>query len=238
MQVVDVNGIGPQVSGDAQELYPWPDDAVGKNSPWIRCNMVMTLDGVIAGPDGRSGSIASPVDKRVFLELRRDCDVILVGAGTARDEGYRPSVAPIALVSGSLDLSPDMPLFAQATASTPRSIVITSREAESRAPQWLREQADVIACGQASVDVRQATAALHARGLDRIHCEGGPALMTSLIVGEVLDELLLTVTPILLGGGRHLIDDTIGAVTGTFTQVLTEDGTLLIRLALDYSSKT
>ena len=51
--------------------------------------MVSTVDGAATGPDGRSGGINNAADKRVFDTLRRLCDAVVVGAGTARDEGYR-----------------------------------------------------------------------------------------------------------------------------------------------------
>jgi riboflavin biosynthesis pyrimidine reductase len=76
--------------------YAWPD------GPWLRVNMVNTVDGAAQGPDGRSGTINNEVDMRVFQELRRTSDVILVGAGTARAERYGPVDTPIAVVGHTL----------------------------------------------------------------------------------------------------------------------------------------
>lgn len=232
MDIIDAAGSRPLRDADLQVLYPWPAGAVEGTRTWVRCNMVMTLDGAIAGQDGRSGSIASPVDKHVFLGLRRDCDVILVGAGTARAEGYRPATVPIALVSRSLHLAEDLPLFAQATTSSPRTLVITTEAAAEHAPSWLRAAADLVPCGATEVDLASGLAELRARGLSRVHCEGGPALMGSLIAAGSLDELLLTITPMLLGGGPRLIDDILAATEARITQVLAEDGTLLLRVAI------
>lgn len=231
MEIVADTGTGPITDVDVRRLYAWPEAAVSGAATWVRCNMVMSLDGVIAGPDGQSASIATPIDKQVFLALRRDCDVILVGAGTARTEGYRPAAAPIALVTRTLDLHLDMPLFAQATDATPRTLVITTDEAAAAAPAWLLDAADLLPCGASEVDLPRALAELRRRGMARVHCEGGPALMTSLIADHVLDELLLTVTPVLIGAGPRLVHELIGAADAAFTQVLTEDGTLLLRVA-------
>ena len=68
---------------DLDELY-----AVAPR-PWLRVNMVSTVDGSATGPNGKSGGINNAADKRVFDTLRRLCDCVVVGAGTARDEGYR-----------------------------------------------------------------------------------------------------------------------------------------------------
>src|SRR5665648_1069207 len=83
-----------------------PDDAemalaalfAEPRTPWLRANMIATLDGAATGADHRSGSINDPADLRVFRALRALADVVLVGAGTVRAEGYRaprpPGVGP------------------------------------------------------------------------------------------------------------------------------------------------
>ncbi len=68
-------------------------------APWFRANMVSTINGVAAGPDGRSGSINNDIDRQVFALLRSQADAILVGAGTARTEGYQPTDRPIVIVT-------------------------------------------------------------------------------------------------------------------------------------------
>ena len=81
--------------GDLKALYAAP------STPWLRVNMVSTLDGAVTGESGRSGAISNDVDRRVFELLRELADVVLVGAGTARIEGYRPADRPIVVVSRS-----------------------------------------------------------------------------------------------------------------------------------------
>ena len=64
---------------------------------WLRVNFVSTLDGAVSGADGRSGSINTPADHRVFRVLRELADAVVVGAGTVRAEGYPccgPRTAP------------------------------------------------------------------------------------------------------------------------------------------------
>ena len=59
--------------------------------PWMRCNMVSTVDGSATGAAGDSGSINNDADGRVFRVLRDLADVIVVGAGTAKAESYGPA---------------------------------------------------------------------------------------------------------------------------------------------------
>lgn len=217
------------------DLYEWPLASRTKDQVWLRCNMVMTQDGAAVGSDGRSATIATPIDKTVFGALRRDSDVILVGAGTARAEGYRPASVPIALVSRTLALSHELALFAQQGPDSPTTILLTTGKAIASAPQWLHSSAELISCGEEEVDLAVALEALHTRGLARVHCEGGPMLLTGLIKAELLDELLVTITPMIQGATKSLIGHLDAPVQGSFSQVLVEDGTVLLRFLPDYS---
>lgn len=209
---------------------------------WVRANMVTTVDGAGAGPDGRSASISGPPDRVVFALLRALSDVLLVGSGTARAEGYAPyEVAPgwqrfrpagrgpgmvTAVVSGSLDLDLAAPLFAD---SAGRTIVITAANAPTEARAKLAELVPVIVAGEERVNLRQAVTALADQGLTRVMCEGGPRLLRSLVADDALDELCLTITPMLTGGDTHRIVN--GApLTPTrslrLTRLLEQDGFL------------
>ncbi len=199
---------------DAQldELYAWPD--LPQPGSWVRANMVSTIDGAAASPDGLSEGISSPADRRVFGRLRGLADVVLVGAGTARSEGYRPArikqdfadrraalgqavVPVIAIVSRSLDVDLSLPLFTEPLVPT---IVITSMGADPRRLAATQAVCDVITCGDDAVDLEAAITELVERGLTRIHSEGGPRLLADLVAADLLDELLLTMSPNLAGG--------------------------------------
>src|SRR4051794_18610951 len=88
--------------------------ALPPGAQWLRANMVSTIDGSVTGENHRSGTISGTTDKAVFAALRRLADAVLVGAGTARTEGYRPSTLPIVLVSNRLEFDLTMPLFTEA----------------------------------------------------------------------------------------------------------------------------
>jgi len=210
-------------------LYAFPTEG-----RWIRANMVSTLDGAMRGPDGGSRSINTAADQRVFSIARLAADVTLVGAGTIRAEDYRPSLRPIAIVTSRLDLPLTLRLFAERTDAHPRPLVMTTAEAAGRAPEELATAADLIPCGSVSVDLALVIEELVERGLKHINCEGGPGLLGDLAAAGLLDELLLTLSPALLGGGpsEHILNVTGGlqpALRLTTAHVLSEDGTVLIR---------
>ena len=197
---------------DLDEVYSWPSG--DPRVPWLRANMVSTVDGAARSPEGLSAGISSDADRRVFGRLRGLCDVVLAGAGTVRQEGYRPAqvkpdfvdrraaahqtpVPAIAVLSGSLSLDLTSTLFTDATV---RTIVITTESSDTAARERTAEVADVIVAGDHDVDLAAAVAALRERGMARIHAEGGPTLLGDLAARGLLDELLLTVSPVLAGG--------------------------------------
>ena len=214
---------------DLRAVYTFPEQR-----PWVRANMVSTLDGAMRGTDGGSRSIGTPADQRVFSIARADADVILVGAGTIRTEDYRPSRKTVAIVSNRLDLPLTLRMLAERTDANPRPIAFTTDHAAAEASEALHALVDVVPCGSETVDLHRLVADLAARGLGHIHCEGGPSLLGDLAAAGLLDELLLTVVPRLLGGGpkEHIL-----SVAGGFdpplrltpTHVLEEDGSVFIR---------
>lgn len=210
---------------------------------WVRVNFVSSLDGS-ATLDGRSGGLSDAADKRVFALLRRVCDVVLVGAGTVRAEGYSGELGNaadgrwrvahgfaehprLAVVTASAGLDPASPLFTDAPV---RPIVVTSAAAPRERTAALAEVADVITAGDGSVDLAGALDALATDGLRRVHCEGGPHLLGSLAEVDALDELCLTLSPVLASGDGTRI--AAGAATRLglhLARVLRSQDTLLLR---------
>jgi riboflavin biosynthesis pyrimidine reductase len=219
-------------------LYGYP------GAHWLRANMVTSADG--AGQlDGLSGGLSSDADRRLFGVLRALADVILVGAGTARAEGYRPAkrraaladlragrtaTPPIALVTRTLGLDLDTELFRQAPPDA-RTIVITCADSPADRRAAAARVADVIVAGDMVVDLKQAVAELRERSLGRVLCEGGPHLLGQLAAAGLLDELCLTVSPVLASPGpsRIIAGSPSAARPMTLAHVLQADGFLFCR---------
>ncbi len=225
-----------------ERLYAYPD------RPWLRANMVSTLDGAAAGSDGRTGTINTPADLVVFTLLRDLADVILVGAGTARAEGYRhadtrtgdraaralaegrAAQPELAVVSGTGRIPP---LLERESHSGGGVFLVTRAAAGPEALDRARRVlgADrVLVCGEHTVDLAAAVAALAGRGLPRILCEGGPRLLADVAAAGLLDELCLTLVPLLSGGLEQRI--AAGAVADRPLVpgvVIESEGTLLQR---------
>jgi riboflavin biosynthesis pyrimidine reductase len=191
---------------DLAGLYAYPA------GPWLRANMVSSADGA-AHFEGATAGLSSPADRRLFALLRTLSDVIVVGAATARIEKYAPvrqhelwpelrqgrtPTPPIAVVSARLDLDPSSRLIASAPPSA-RTIVITTAQAPHDRRAALNGLVEVIVAGHETVDMKAAVAALAERGHRRMLVEGGPHLLAQLIAAGLLDELCLTISPLLTG---------------------------------------
>lgn len=211
---------------------------------WLRVNFVESLDGGVVDAEGRSGGLGGPGDHALFHALRAHADVVLVGAGTARQEGYgphrpsealaagreadgRPSPAAIALVSGRLDLDPEARVFTEAITPT---VVLTSAASPEDRRRALGEVARVVVAGDAHVDLAEGLRLLRDDlGLESVVCEGGPTLAGSLLSAGLADELCLTLAPTLTGaGGPRIVEHLTGRVALRLTRVLESGGELLL----------
>lgn len=216
------------------DAYRCPPESSWRDGRWLRVNFVMSLDGAVVGPHGVSQALGTDADRQVFRLVREESDVVLVGAGTVRAENYRPSLRPLAIVSGRLNLPPTLRVFAESGPDHVRPMVMTTSAAIGDAPDWLHEQAELVACGDVAVDPEIVVDALTSRGLARILCEGGPALLGDLLQVDLVDELLLTISPMLVGATprAHLVSVPGGlspSARFTTTQVIEHSGTVLTR---------
>jgi len=235
-------------------LWPDPDPAPLDDAalsalyepagPGLRMNFVTSVDGAVE-IEGRSAGLGNPADKRVFGLLRQYPDALLVGAGTLRVEGYHAvrldeerrawrtarGLDPyprLVVISRRLDLDPTHDALSEAPR---RPVVLTSRAAPPDRVTALSTVADVLGHGDDEVDLRAAMGDLRDRGVATILSEGGPHLFGSLTAADLVDEVCLTVSPLLAGPGAGRI--TAGPpseVRGlALAHVLCADDALLLR---------
>lgn len=234
----------PTVEIDTDDAYRAPRELVD-GKPWLMVNMIGSVDGAVA-IDGVSGGLGSLGDKDVFGTVRSIPDVILAGAGTVIAEDYGPPsssvssrarrlgfgawpVARIAVVSNSLSIDPESRLF---DSKDSRPIVLTSEASDPDRRAQLQRVADVIVVGVERVDLTRALGALADIGARVVLSEGGPTLNAQLAADDLVDELCVSVSPLIVGGTAGRIFQ--GAPLDTPTDlelhhVLTEDHYLFLR---------
>jgi riboflavin biosynthesis pyrimidine reductase len=178
----------------------------------VRTNFVCTVDGAAYDVSGVTGTLGGDIDSEVFGLLRRLADVIVVGAGTARIERYGTADVPIAVVSLSLDVPERL--------RVPGQVVVTTIDAPPEAVAALRDDGvEIVAHGEVEIDWPAVLDDFEDRGWRRILCEGGPTLHGELLRRDLVDEVCLTIAPVVGSGdapriahSRHAVhhDMTLG----------------------------
>jgi riboflavin biosynthesis pyrimidine reductase len=220
--LIDPSG-GPAGDVDDErlrELYAAPRE------PWLRVNMVSTVDGSATGASGLTGSINNPADKRVFHLLRSTADAVVVGAGTARAEGYGPAAAPLVLVSRAGGVPEKL------RGATPGRVLMATTAGSPGLDGARRALGaeHVLVVGDETVDLDLLRDELAERGLRNLLSEGGPQLLGAMLAAGVVDELCVTFVPQAVAGSHLRITDGAGVeVPLALTALLEEDGTLLGR---------
>jgi riboflavin biosynthesis pyrimidine reductase len=236
---VDVVDVGESYAADARP--PWPD------RPWVLLDMISSADGA-THIDGTSGALGSEGDHKVFRAIRAVADVILVAAGTVRSENYRPvrasddvrrarvargqtPVARLAILSRHLDFDFGSDLF---TSDHP-PLLLTTSAAPASALRRAEAITEVVRFDGERVDLAAAVRALGERGARIVLAEGGPTLNGQLHDAGILDELCLTLSPMLVGtDAARVIDGAALRVQRlSLARVLEEDGWLFLRYVRD-----
>lgn len=189
---------------------------------WIRLNLVMSLNGSAAGPDGTSESLTSATDRRILGVIRELSDAVLVGAASVRAEGYQvPRRARLAILTSSGDLAGHR----LDPASSSRVIVVCPESAAKRAAESVPGALVLVAPDDnGTVSPGDVRATLREVGCRSIACEGGPSLAAAFLDAGLIDDLCLTVSPVLrdatlpVFGGRALSDHPVA-----LRHILTDD---------------
>jgi riboflavin biosynthesis pyrimidine reductase len=223
---------------DLADAYRYPADAT-----WLRANMISSADGA-ATIEGRAGGLGNATDQQVLGLLRALADVVIAGAGTVTAEGYGPARAraqyqelraaagqppapTMVIVSQRLQLDFESKYFTEALQ---QPIVVTCGAAPADRVLAAQKVAEIVVAGDALVSPAAMVEALVARGYRRLLCEGGPTLLGVVVADGVLDELCLTIAPMLVGGpSRRVLEGPLlePAPRMTLTQLLQDDDDLL-----------
>jgi riboflavin biosynthesis pyrimidine reductase len=178
--------------------------------PRVVAAMIASADGR-AAVQGRSAGLGHPADRALLRELRTGVDALLVGSATLRAERYAqlldpsqrarragaglPSQPLVATISRRLDVPVDIGLFAERDAR----VHVFSQAAGSVASRGAQVAVHRLPAG--ALHVRSVLAHLRDElGVQAVLCEGGPTLLRRLVSESCLDDLLLTLAPMLVAG--------------------------------------
>lgn len=202
--------------GERVELLPllFAESRRGLNRPWVMLNMVESVDGATALKGGAT-ALNDPDDRQLFLALRSIADVVLVGAQTVRFERLGPvrmseemlehrtaagieGEPRLAVLSRSLNIEPEHRIFGD---SERRPIFVVPHDVDRDRRGRLEHMAEIVTAdtddGQAVVDALSPAKV--------VLCEGGPTVNALLVSAGIVDEVNLTVSPVLgLGSSKRL----------------------------------
>jgi riboflavin biosynthesis pyrimidine reductase len=213
-----------ELPGELRELY---GGGLGFDEPCVYANFVETLDGVVAVPGLEQSNAlvadSSEDDKFLMGLLRAFADVVLIGSGTLlasprgrwRPEGVYPNAKEavgelrarlgkpdhpaVAIVTTGASLDIGHPVLAEG------AVVLTTANGAALLEGAVPE---VVAVNDGDwVDLRAALALLRDRGHALVLAEAGPTTFGELLAAALVDELFLTLSPVLAGrlaAGRRL----------------------------------
>lgn len=218
---------------DLVELY---DSHMPAGGVRVQSNMVISVDGAVAGADGLSRSVSTPADMRVFSVVRSLADAVVVGAQTVRSERLtrmfpkpthvdqrrargQADVPAMVIVTSSGDLPWDR---INERGSSP--VLVATNTSDPKVLAELRRHADEVLTG--AVNPQVVKDALVARGLRRLVCEGGPSVLAQWMDAGLIDEMCLTVSPKLLStpGAPRLFGEGIATARDVEVLSLVTDG--------------
>jgi riboflavin biosynthesis pyrimidine reductase len=197
-----------------EALYGDPPRHRVGDRPWLGVCMVASLDGsTVLG--GRSSALSNPNDVAVLATLRQAADAIVVGASTVREEGYGPPRKPgqrIGVVTSTGNVDPTSKLFRRGAG------FLIMPEDGPPPPTGPGGPIDVVRAGRGRVDLPAALARLD-EVIDHptfVEAEGGPHFNGSLLDADCVDELDLTISPVLVGGDGPRVTAGAAAIVAPF----------------------
>ncbi len=239
---------GPVVNVDPMEFYPTLPRPRPAGRPWLMINMIASADGAIA-VDGTSDALGNPADEAVFSAVRACADWIVAAAGTVRAERYglpRPSSASrrarraagraerpgLAVVSASLDLDLALPLFAEQRPDDDPPVILTGSTAAPEAVARLEPFSEVVRLPSPRPQPAEILGELDRRGAGVVLSEGGPSFNAQLADADMIDELCLSIAPLVAGGGSpRIVHGAVRTVplTMSIDHLLESSDTLFVR---------
>jgi riboflavin-specific deaminase-like protein len=204
--------------------------------PYVVLNMVESLDGRTT-IGGHVGSLTSAIDQQIVYQLRTQAEALLVGAGTVRNERYAnlmpPGVGPqplVVIVTATVDLPRDLPLLQEPDT---RIVIATPADATLGFDHLAQVEYLRVPGEGGSADCGALCAELRSEyGIRSVVCEGGPSLNESLLAADVVDELFLSLAPLLVGGGERALVDAAPSQVPRRTRLVSaaaSDGYLFLR---------
>ena len=234
---------------DPIEVYNNDIRETFESRPWILLNMVNSVEGFISF-EGKAAGLSGPADKNIYQIIRGLADIILVGAGTIRTENYKAPRTPegtlaefresrnqekrprIAVISGELNLDPEMGLFAENHPEDKPPLIYSKNASLEKNGSLFSSSAEVIGFQEDELNILKIVENLSKQKAKIVVCEGGPSLNAHLLAADVIDEFCLSISPRAVGGeiSAPLLEQPVDSPTAlSLDRIILEDEFLFCR---------
>ena len=186
-----------------------------KSKPYIILSAAISVDGKIATRTGDS-KLSSNQDYVRLHKLRSKVDGILVGKNTVIHDNplltvrYAGGKNPIRIILDSQGNIPSKSKILQTSNEIPTIIAVSKKITKSNLEKLCKFPVEVIVTGENSVNIKLLLKKLSDKKISTILVEGGGTINWEFIKQNLFDELIITISPFLIGG-----NDAISFVQGS-----------------------
>src|SRR5437899_8675114 len=176
-----------------------------KSRPQVIISVAMSIDGKIATRTGRS-KLSSNEDLLRVHKLRANVDAILVGKHTQMIDNPSLTVKlakgknPVRIILDSKGYIKSNSKIIKTCKMIPTIIAVSEKITQKNIIRLEKEGLEVIKCGQDKVDLKKLLHVLRRKNIKNLLVEGGGLTNWSFIKNKLVDELVITITPHVLGG--------------------------------------
>ena len=178
-----------------------------KSRPYVILSAAISVDGKIATKTGNS-ELSSKEDKIRLHKLRSKVDAILIGKNTLLKDDpllnvrYSKGKNPIRIILDSKGIIPNHSKILQTSNNIPTIIAVSKKISRANYSKLRNFPVDVIVVGENSVDIKSLLKKLANQKIQNILVEGGGSVNWEFIEKNLFDEMIITVSPFLIGGSN------------------------------------
>lgn len=180
-----------------------------KSRPYVILSAAISVDGKIATKTGNS-QLSSKEDKIRLHKLRSKVDAILIGKNTLLQDDpllnvrYSKGKNPIRIILDSKGIIPNHSKILQTSNNIPTIIAVSKKISKANYSKLRNFPVDVIVVGENSVNIKSLLKKLANQKIQNILVEGGGSVNWEFIEKNLFDEMIITVSPFLIGGSNSI----------------------------------
>ncbi|MCH8323566.1 MAG: 2,5-diamino-6-(ribosylamino)-4(3H)-pyrimidinone 5'-phosphate reductase [Thaumarchaeota archaeon] len=182
---------------------------MAKSRPHVILSAAISVDGKIATKTGDS-NLSSKIDKIRVHKLRSKVDAILIGQNTLRRDDpilsvrYAKGKNPIRIILDSRGKISSKSKIIKTCNKIPTILAVSKNISNKNLQRLKKYPLEIIVTGENKVNLKQLLKQLEKRKIKKLLLEGGGTVNWEFIKQGLFDEIIVTVTPFLIGGTKSI----------------------------------